>query len=135
MLNGGNGNDTITGQLQDIISGGSGNDVITMSGIDGFATPGSIDAGDGDDTLFITRDGFDGGYSILAGAGNDLVHIVAMSDDVTLSLGAGRDTVEMGANGLPLKRQRAAPHRFPDRQQRRPFRYGRDAGPCLELEQ
>jgi len=106
ILNGGAGNDIITGHVQDIISGGAGNDKITL--VDGFsgapAFYGSIDAGDGDDTLEILRIGESGNYVINAGAGDDHVLMHAMTGDIALSLGAGHDTVELAAYFAAINR-------------------------------
>ncbi|MDB5706726.1 MAG: Ca2+-binding protein toxin-related, partial [Sphingomonas bacterium] len=103
ILNGGADNDTINGFLRDTMNGGTGNDTITLDGFDdgSFGNIGSIDGGDGDDTIAVTVNGF-GTYAITAGSGNDHVRIDRTATNITLSLGAGSDTVEFPAYSMPL---------------------------------
>jgi Ca2+-binding RTX toxin-like protein len=97
-VDGGDGDDVIVDSHgNDTIAGGAGNDTITVniaSGILGGG--GSISAGDGNDVVRITNSSSSTGYAIDLGAGDDLVHLDNPSGSLTL--GAGRDTVEWTAS-------------------------------------
>jgi RTX calcium-binding nonapeptide repeat (4 copies) len=117
VLNGGNGNDTLTGAAgNDVISGGNGNDILnggrgddTISGgngndrLDGGLGNDNLSGGNGDDVLLggAGNDALDGGNgddSLDGGTGNDTLsggngndHLVAGAGDDTLSGGNGND--------------------------------------------
>jgi Ca2+-binding RTX toxin-like protein len=117
-LKGGAGNDILTGGAgDDLLEGGAGNDrlVETVGGAD------VLRGGDGDDTLQVTRgsqnsgaietiDGGNGndvvsyvaagglGATIDLGAGDDRVSFDGILGYITLTLGAGRDTID--ASGM-----------------------------------
>ncbi|WP_120010680.1 DUF4214 domain-containing protein [Teichococcus vastitatis] len=88
-INGGAGDDTITGAaVASNLSGGAGNDAITGgNGAD------SLSGGDGDDTLT----GGAGADNLSGGAGNDIITGGLGAD--SLSGGAGVDTFVFGTNG------------------------------------
>ena len=104
VINGGNGNDTIDGAGgNDTIEGGNGNDVI--SGGDGTDTINGgngndlIDGGNGNDSIEGGTgndriDGGDGNDAIDGGTGNDTV--IGGAGDDALSGGAGNDRLEGG---------------------------------------
>ena len=100
-VDGGDGNDVITDLTgEDVITGGAGNDTISVK-VDFDALNngvGSLDAGDGDDLVTILNNGYTT-YSASMGAGDDTVSITGLAEDVTLSLGAGRDTIRFDNYG------------------------------------
>jgi len=97
VINGGNGNDTLTGTNgDDTISGGNGNDTInaldgndTVTGGNGNDT---INAGEGNDNV----DGGNGNDIIIGGGGNDI--LVGDNGNDTLDGGSGDNTLS-GGNG------------------------------------
>ncbi len=96
-INGSSGSDTITGgDGNDVISGGSGNDVIDAGNGDN-----TVSGGAGNDTIVAGtgNDSIDGGAgndSIIAGAGNDTV--TGGDGNDFIDAGAGNDSVD-GGNG------------------------------------
>jgi len=105
VLNGGNGNNTLTGLAgNDVISGGNGNDILN-----GGRGHDRLDGGNGDDTLDggIGNDDLSGGNgddTLLGGAGNDSLsggngndHLVAGAGNDSLSGGNGDDWLGGGA--------------------------------------
>ena len=120
LMSGGNGNDVLDGGAgRDIVNGDDGDDSITdLTGADfilggagddkinvtvdpsyAFGGTGTFDAGDGNDIVTLSSNGYSS-YSAALGAGDDVVTIKALAGNVTLSLGAGRDSVLLTANGL-----------------------------------
>ena len=96
-VNGGNGNDSLTGtEGDDIVNGGNGNDNLTGLAGDDVLNGGNgndtINAGDGNDSL----DGGNGNDVMTAGAGNDSLN-GGNGDDV-MDGGAGNDSLS-GGNG------------------------------------
>lgn len=96
LVEGGNGNDTITGSpfYGDSLLGGDGRDVISGQGgndtIDGGDGTDSITGGDGDDSLI----GEDGSDTITGDAGNDI--ITGGNHHDSIDGGAGNDTIDSG---------------------------------------
>ena len=87
VIEGGNGDDTITGTINftDVISGGDGDDVITVGA--GSAT---VDGGDGNDAIT----GGPASDVISGGDGNDTISGLAGAD--TIDAGNGHDEVDGG---------------------------------------
>ncbi len=86
-LNGGDGNDTLTGNaLADILNGGAGNDTLT-----GGLEADTLNGGTGNDTM-------------IGGAGNDIFYVDSASDVVTEGAAAGTDTIifAAGLNAIDL---------------------------------
>lgn len=102
QIDGGAGDDIITDTTgNDVIVGGAGNDTLTVRvSNDTLQRKGSISAGDGDDTINVDRGGFNL-YFIDAGDGNDDIHISAMNSTLNVTLGAGRDTVNLAPGFNP----------------------------------
>lgn len=97
IINGGNGNDLISGMLgDDDIDGGNGNDTIDGGGgndnLDGGNGQDTIDGGDGDDIIH----GGNGIDNLFGGAGNDQIYGDNGNDNITG--GAGDDLID-GNNG------------------------------------
>ena len=103
MLNGGSGNDILTGYATgDAMTGGAGNDTL-----DGVAGNDTLDGGDGNDKLYggagndvltggLGNDVLDGGAdadNMAGGAGDDTYIVDSTSDVVTEAAGEGLDTV------------------------------------------
>ena len=102
---GGDGDDTIIeGALDgDTLSGGAGNDTITIgsAGVYGSTEAvATIMGGDGDDTVSLTYEPV--AYAIDLGAGDDQLALTLSGfqqhESRVVTLGAGRDTVTIGAN-------------------------------------
>lgn len=83
-VNGGAGNDKISGSFQMNVSGGAGDDTISVS------SDSTIDGGDGNDTLSVGI-----GSKVTGGDGNDAITI---GRDNTLNAGAGDDAVNAWRN-------------------------------------
>lgn len=111
VLDGGAGRDTVAGDDgddtitdltgTDVIFGGDGDDIIAIT-VDSSSTidgTGTFDAGNGNDNVVLSRDGY-GTYSGALGTGDDVVTIKGLGGNVALSLGAGRDSVLLTANGV-----------------------------------
>ncbi|NTZ41508.1 calcium-binding protein [Altererythrobacter sp. SALINAS58] len=123
-INGGVGNDILRGGAgNDYLNGGAGSDLVEGGAGDDFfedSDGGSdtLSGGDGNDNFFISRsdrgafeevrieggDGADrvsyynlnaGLVSINVGAGDDLVSILTVQDGASITLGAGRDVLEL----------------------------------------
>ena len=114
ILLGGDGDDVLRGESgDDRLEGGGGNDDISSVKQEGSDT---LLGGDGNDSLFVDRtrsgdtlvvDGGSGndrliiqltaqtGLTAFAGEGDDLVDIFAIRNSFTLSLGAGRDFINL----------------------------------------
>jgi Ca2+-binding RTX toxin-like protein len=99
-LNGGSGNDRITGRAgNDVLNGGPGDDTIA-----GDAGNDVIDGGPGDDVLLggagnDTITGGPGADVIAGGAGNDVIY--ALDGEVDhISCGPGRDRVQADASDV-----------------------------------
>jgi Ca2+-binding RTX toxin-like protein len=109
VIDGGAGNDTLYGEHgADIVTGGAGDDYLsdTSSGSDSLAGGDGndtinvsrsssadslfVDGGDGADHIYVSMSG--GSLAVDAGAGDDLVTLYA-AQSVTLTLGAGSDTI------------------------------------------
>jgi len=112
VLRGGDGNDVITDQRGNAtILGGAGDDEITLfrpvvSSVTAPATETvSIDAGDGNDRVSYTVQRFQGvgtqsfnaNLTVDLGAGDDYFYLDNLRATTTLTLGSGRDRVELGA--------------------------------------
>lgn len=100
LVDGGEGDDTIEDLLgTDTIFGGAGHDRITVIVESlGPQRMGAVDAGAGDDVLVLERGySWTAAYEVAMGEGNDHVLVETMASDVLLTLGAGRDTVELPA--------------------------------------
>ena len=105
VLNGGNGNNTLTGAAgNDVISGGNGDDVLNGGRghdiLDGGNGNDSLDGGIGNDDL----SGGNGNDTLLGGAGNDSLsggngndHLAAASGNDALSGGNGDDWLGGGS--------------------------------------
>ena len=96
VVDGGNGNDNIFDlNGHDVISGGAGNDTINLFGYDDYGStntaPGSVDAGDGNDVVYVDNPNSLEHLTVDLGTGDDIVHIV--SPIQLLTLGAGTDTI------------------------------------------
>ena len=100
VINGGNGNDTLTGTTgDDTINGGNGNDMINA--LDGMTPDGgngndTINGGNGNDTL----SGGEGDDIIIGGNGNDTLD--GGSGNNTLSGGNGNDILIVGTGNNTL---------------------------------
>lgn len=113
VINGGNGNDTLDGGAgKDQISGGAGADTITGGAgadtIHGNDGNDNINGGAGDDTLYgdagdDTLQGGDGNDRVFGGSGND-----------TLLGGAGRDRIDGGRGSDTLYTVRGTDFAVPD---------------------
>lgn len=101
-INGGDGNDRISGFINSTVEGGDGNDVIeagsyTAFGGRGYPVGGDnlIYGGDGDDTIYSGRND-----TIYGGEGNDTIRL---GDGASTNGGAGNDTILwFGSGGLGL---------------------------------
>ena len=83
---------------------GDGDDRIAVF-VDG--TPvGSLDAGNGNDTLTITYSGNAAPYVAAMGAGDDRVVVAKMAGDIQLWLGSGTDTIELPAGFFTVNASR-----------------------------
>jgi Ca2+-binding RTX toxin-like protein len=96
IINGGNGNDTInSGEGNDIISGGNGNDTVTAGNgnnvIDGGNGNDTITAGNGNNTIT----GGNGNETITVGNGNNTIAGGNGNDNVTV--GTGNNMVSGGS--------------------------------------
>jgi Ca2+-binding RTX toxin-like protein len=92
---GGDGDDFIESLYggSDVISGGAGNDQVIVDDIFG-AHNAQIDTGSDDDSLSLS-DYRAGTYLAAMGSGNDHVRLASMRGTARISLGAGRDVVEL----------------------------------------
>ena len=110
VINGGNGNDTLTGTTgNDIISGGNGNDVINAGDGDDCVTGGNgndtINGGRGNDLLNgnngnDTLDGASGNNQLFGGNGNDVMRVG--NGDNCLDGGNGNDRLTVGTGDNTL---------------------------------
>ena len=92
VVNGGNGNDTLTGLAgDDILNGGNGNDIMNAG-----AGNDVVSGGNGDDTI----DGGEGNDSLDGGNGNDIM--AAGDGNDSLSGGNGDDVMDGGADNDSL---------------------------------
>ena len=97
IVNGGNGNDSLTGLAgDDVLNGGNGNDTINAGdgndSLDGGNGNDVMDAGTGDDVL----NGGNGNDTINAGDGND--SLAGGNGNDVMDAGAGNDSLD-GGNG------------------------------------
>ncbi|WP_165356461.1 calcium-binding protein [Sphingosinicella sp. BN140058] len=98
FLDGGEGNDVIRDDSgSDTILGGAGLDSIEVNRSGSASDTIRIDGGADSDTMALNVEGV-GDVTIIAdgGAGNDLFRINAMTGDAVLTLGSGRDRIEVG---------------------------------------
>ncbi|HEX2546353.1 MAG TPA: hypothetical protein VHL79_15845, partial [Ramlibacter sp.] len=76
------------------LAAGSGDDTIDVF-VAGHAPVGSVDAGEGHDLLRVIYSGNGAPYRASLGAGDDRVRVEAVAGPLELTLGAGRDTIEL----------------------------------------
>jgi Ca2+-binding RTX toxin-like protein len=100
IMDGGADDDVIIdGAVHAQITGGDGNDVISVGTdmIYSSATLGSIDAGAGNDQVDLRIGFYTGGgtYRVAMGAGDDVLMLKPLTASVQVSLGAGRDLIDM----------------------------------------
>ncbi|OYU01548.1 MAG: hypothetical protein CFE36_09685 [Sphingomonadaceae bacterium PASS1] len=97
ILNGGDGNDTLSSDAgSDVMRGGAGNDRIYSYGYGSGYITRQIEAGSGDDYVYINN-GQSVNTSVDLGEGNDLIELNYYNNnsEMQITLGAGQDRVDL----------------------------------------
>ncbi|ESY65250.1 hypothetical protein X742_23230 [Mesorhizobium sp. LNHC232B00] len=96
VLVGGLGNDTLQdGSGNDSLYGGDGDDILSLSysGPSGVSLTQGVDAGLGNDSIFLYNSAASIAYTVDGNDGNDTLSINVRNSSVSAALGAGSDTV------------------------------------------